>query len=193
MERFAACFAELEDPREDNARHALNEILMIALCAMLCGAEDCSDMALFGRAKEAFLRQFFELHHGRVFRLLDPAQFQLCFLRFMDDFAAAAGPNPTEILVCKNGLLHLPTRHLRPPTPAFFTLNALNYDFDPTRRNRSNGCGFSTRSGPTIGKALPRCKRSSTCCSARIPATTRCFLSSGRRAAVRGQSPLTRT
>jgi hypothetical protein len=31
MERFAACFAELEDPREDNARHALIEILMIAL------------------------------------------------------------------------------------------------------------------------------------------------------------------
>jgi predicted transposase YbfD/YdcC len=97
MERFAACFAELEDPREDK-RHALNEILMIALCAVLCGAEDCSDMALFGRAKEAFLRQFLELHHGmpshdtfsRVFRLLDPAQFQLCFLRFMDDFAAAA-------------------------------------------------------------------------------------------------------
>lgn len=64
MERFAACFAELEDPREDNARHALNEILMIALCAMLCGAEDCSDMALFGRAKEPFLRQFLQLRHG---------------------------------------------------------------------------------------------------------------------------------
>ncbi|MBV8094999.1 MAG: transposase family protein, partial [Acetobacteraceae bacterium] len=64
MERFAACFAELEDPREDNARHALNEILVIALCAILCGAEDCSDMALFGRAKEPFLRQFLQLRHG---------------------------------------------------------------------------------------------------------------------------------
>jgi hypothetical protein len=98
MEWFAACFAELEDPREDNARHALNEILIIAVCAMLCGAEDCSDMALFGRAKEAFLRQFLELRHGipshdtfsRVFRLLDLARFQLCFLRFMEDFATAA-------------------------------------------------------------------------------------------------------
>jgi predicted transposase YbfD/YdcC len=98
MKRFAACFAELEDSREDNARHALNEILMIALCAMLCGAEDCSDMALFGRAKEPFLRQFLQLRHGipshdtfsRVFRLLDPAQFQLCFRRFMEDFVTAA-------------------------------------------------------------------------------------------------------
>jgi hypothetical protein len=98
MERFAACFAELEDPREDNARHALNEILMIAFCAMLCGAEDCSGMALFGRANEAFLRQFLQLRHGIpslatfswVFRLLDPAHCQLCFLRFMEDFATAA-------------------------------------------------------------------------------------------------------
>jgi predicted transposase YbfD/YdcC len=98
MERFAACFAELEDPREDNARHDLHEILLIALCAILCGAEDCSDMAVFGRAKEPFLRQFLTLRHGipshdtfsRVFRLLDPAQFHVCFLRFMQDFAQAA-------------------------------------------------------------------------------------------------------
>jgi predicted transposase YbfD/YdcC len=98
MERFAGCFAELADPREDNARHDLHEILMIAFCAMLCGAEDCSDMALFGRAKQPFLRQFLRLRHGipshdtfsRVFRLLDPVQFHACFLRFMEDFAAAA-------------------------------------------------------------------------------------------------------
>ena len=64
MERFVSCFAELEDPREDNARHDLHEILVIAFCAMLCGAEDCSDMALFGRAKRDFLRQFLGLRHG---------------------------------------------------------------------------------------------------------------------------------
>src|SRR3954467_9249596 len=97
MERFAACFADLEDPREGNARYSLHEILLIALCAMLCGAEDCSDMAAFGRAKELFLRQFLPLRHGipshdtfsRVFRLLDPAQFHACFLRFMRRFAEA--------------------------------------------------------------------------------------------------------
>jgi predicted transposase YbfD/YdcC len=98
MERFCTCFADLEDPREDNARHGLAEILVIAFCTILCGGEDCSDMALFGRAKEPFLRQFLQLRHGipshdtfsRVFRLLDPVQFQLCFLRFIDDFATAA-------------------------------------------------------------------------------------------------------
>jgi hypothetical protein len=90
MEEFAACFSELTDPRQDNARHDLHEILMIALCTMLCGGEDCSDMPLFGQAKEAFLRQFLTLKHGipshdtfsRVFRLLDPVAFAACFTRF---------------------------------------------------------------------------------------------------------------
>jgi hypothetical protein len=99
MERFAACFADLEDQRESNARHLLLDILVIGFCTILCDGEDCSDMALFGRAKEGFLRQFLRLPHGipshdtcsRVFRLLDPAQFQACFLRFMADFAVAAG------------------------------------------------------------------------------------------------------
>src|SRR5271157_3299962 len=68
---------------------------MIALCTMLFGGEDCSDMALFGQAKEPFLRQFMRLRHGipshdtfsRVFRLLDPAAFEACFTRFMQRFA----------------------------------------------------------------------------------------------------------
>jgi predicted transposase YbfD/YdcC len=96
VEEFAAVFDGLEDPREANARHDLHEILMIALCTVLCGGEDCSDMALFGRAKEPFLRQFLRLRHGipshdtfsRVFRLLDPAQFHACFVTFMRRFAA---------------------------------------------------------------------------------------------------------
>jgi hypothetical protein len=50
----------------------------------VCGGEDCSDMALFGEAKEPFLRQFLRLRHGipshdtfsRLFRRLDPAPFR---------------------------------------------------------------------------------------------------------------------
>jgi predicted transposase YbfD/YdcC len=95
MDGFFACFLELEDPRDDNARHNLLELLVIALCAVLCGAEDCSDMALFGRAKEAFFREFLSLRHGipshdtfsRVFRLLDPVKFHACFLVFMRRFS----------------------------------------------------------------------------------------------------------
>jgi len=92
MERFRACFAELDDPRTGNAqRHDLDEIVMIALLAILCGAETCVDMALFGRSKEPLLRRFLELPGGipshdtfsRVFRLLDPAAFETCFVRYV--------------------------------------------------------------------------------------------------------------
>lgn len=96
MEEFIACFSEVSDPRQDNVRHDLFEMLIIAPCAMPCGGEDCSDMAEFGRAKEPFLRQFLTLKHGiashdtfsRVFRRPDPEPFQACFMRFMRRFAA---------------------------------------------------------------------------------------------------------
>lgn len=64
MEDFTACFGDLEDPRDSNARHPLLEMLMIGLCTILCGGEGCSDMALLGRSKEKFLRQFLSLPHG---------------------------------------------------------------------------------------------------------------------------------
>ena len=98
MEGFAEVFGELEDPRAGNARrHLPLGILPIALRAVLSGGEDCTDMALFGRAKEPFLRQFLRLPSGvpshdtfsRVFRLLDPARFHACFLRSTRRFAEA--------------------------------------------------------------------------------------------------------
>lgn len=96
MENFSACFGDVVDPRRDNARHDLHELLVIALCAMLCGGEDCTDMALFGRAKEDFLRRFLRLRHGipshdtfsRLFRDLDPASFHAAFQSFMAQFSA---------------------------------------------------------------------------------------------------------
>jgi predicted transposase YbfD/YdcC len=92
MEGFRACFADLVDPRRGNAqRHELDEIVMVALLAMISGAETCVDMALFGRSKEALLRRFLRLPGGipshdtfsRVFRLLDPAAFEVCFGRYV--------------------------------------------------------------------------------------------------------------
>ena len=41
------------------------------------------------------------------------------------------GPDPRELLSCRNGLLHLPTMTLHPQTPRFFTRNGLGYDFAP--------------------------------------------------------------
>ena len=86
----------LEDPRCGNAgRHSLHDILVIALCTILCGGETCTDMALFGQSKREFLESFLPLRNGipshdtcsRVFRLLDPEAFQRWFLGFMRQFA----------------------------------------------------------------------------------------------------------
>jgi len=98
MDRFRMAFDGIEDPRTGNRlEHDLQEILFIALCASLCGAESCVDMADFGEAKEEVLRGFLELGGGppshdtfsRIFRLLDPAQFHDAFQGFMAAFAAA--------------------------------------------------------------------------------------------------------
>ncbi len=97
MEEFVACFAAVVDPRQDDARHDLHALLLIALCTMLTGGKDCSDMALFGELKAAFLRRFLRLRHripshdtfSRVFRILDPVPFEACFARSMQRFAEA--------------------------------------------------------------------------------------------------------
>src|SRR5712692_2831 len=64
MGKFKKVFRRLPDPRADNAQHKLLDVLFIALAALLCGAETCSDMAEFGRAKESLLRQILDLEHG---------------------------------------------------------------------------------------------------------------------------------
>jgi predicted transposase YbfD/YdcC len=95
MDRLGALFSEVRDPRAGNVRHDLVEVLVIALAAVLCGAEGCADMAEFGAAKEPVLRQFLSLRHGipshdtfsRVFRRLDPEAFEPVFRRFMAAFA----------------------------------------------------------------------------------------------------------
>ena len=55
----------LEDPRRGNAgRHSLHDILVIALCTILCGGETCTGMALFGQSKREFLESFLPLRIG---------------------------------------------------------------------------------------------------------------------------------
>jgi predicted transposase YbfD/YdcC len=81
-------FAVLEDPRaESKRRHKLIDIVVIAVAAGLCGADDGVAIADFGRSREAWLRRFLELEggipshdtFGRVFSLLAPAEFEACF------------------------------------------------------------------------------------------------------------------
>src|SRR4051794_23801137 len=97
MEKFRRAFEDLPDPRAENARHILVEVLLIALAATLCGAESCADMEDFGHAKEPLLGQILLVPHGipshdtfsRLFRLLDPKAFEATFRTFMMEFAKA--------------------------------------------------------------------------------------------------------
>ena len=93
-------FADLEDPRiERTRRHDLMDILVIALCAVICGAEGWVDIAKYGVAKYDWLKTFLRLPEGipshdtfrRVFCLLDPAAFQACFQRWIDALSECLG------------------------------------------------------------------------------------------------------
>src|SRR5919199_5980921 len=75
-------FREVRDPRRDNARHDLADMLFVALAAVLCGAKTCVDMADFAESRLDMVRDIVDLAHGapshdtfsRVFRLLDPQE-----------------------------------------------------------------------------------------------------------------------
>ncbi len=84
-------FNTLSDPRSGNAvRHHFYDILIIALCAAVCGADSWRDVETFGCAKEAWLRRFLALPHGipshdtftRVFAALDSDAIAAAFMRW---------------------------------------------------------------------------------------------------------------
>lgn len=98
---FLEVFGEVPDPRDFTTRHELPEILFVALAAVLCGANHCTEMAMFAEARLDLLRQFIPLKHGapshdtfsRVLAALDPAAFNRAFMRFMAAFGEQARQN----------------------------------------------------------------------------------------------------
>lgn len=88
---FLTHFAPLNDLRlNHNKRHNLADLLFVAVCAVLCGANHCVAIADFAKARLPWLRQFVPLEGGapshdtfsRVLGLIDPKEFELCFVRW---------------------------------------------------------------------------------------------------------------
>jgi predicted transposase YbfD/YdcC len=90
-------FRKLEDPRINRRkRHSLEAILVSAICAVIAGANDFQQIALFAQKRQDWLARFLEMPNGppshdtfeRVFARLDPAVFQECFAGWMNAWYA---------------------------------------------------------------------------------------------------------
>src|SRR5215471_16615896 len=93
---IARFYSPLRDPRRRHLRkHLLIDIIVIALCAVISGANDWQQVAAFGRRRQGWLSTFLRLPQGipshdtfeRVFDRLDPAAFQACFQRWVEALA----------------------------------------------------------------------------------------------------------
>jgi predicted transposase YbfD/YdcC len=89
-------FATMEDPRvERTKQHSLLDIIMIAICGVICGADGWVEIEQFGNEKYDWLKSFLELPNGipshdtfgRVFARLDPKQFEQCFFCWVDSLS----------------------------------------------------------------------------------------------------------
>lgn len=93
-------FKNMSDPRVNRTkRHSLIEIIIIAICAILCGADTWTDIAEFGNSKIEWFKTFLELPNGvpshdtfgRVFALIDPEQFERSFQNWVATIAILMG------------------------------------------------------------------------------------------------------
>jgi predicted transposase YbfD/YdcC len=124
---FTQFFADLPDPRVTRTRkHRLDDILAIALCAVICGADNFEEIERFGEGRQDWLKRFLALPHGipshdtfnRVLAALDPVAFAGCFGRWMAGVCDATGLRPIVVdgKACRaapgdtfSGCLHLVT------------------------------------------------------------------------------------
>ena len=96
---FLSHFRDLKDPRQQaKVAYPLEEILLLCLLAVLAGAQTITDIALFGRKKLDLLRRFRPFAHatpahdhlGDILAVLDPEQFQRCFVTWVASLTGSA-------------------------------------------------------------------------------------------------------
>lgn len=102
-----AVFASVPDPRREteNKLHVLGDVLVIATCAVISGAESWDSIHEYGRTKEGFFRRFLKLPNGipsadtfeRVFAKLDPRAFAQAFGGWMASACEATGLVPIAL------------------------------------------------------------------------------------------------
>ena len=93
------CLSEIDDPRKpsNGTLHDFREILVISIAAMLSDSDTVEDIAYWARKKEAWLRRFLVLKNGvpseetflRIFRVMDPKQFETVFRRWVSGVVGA--------------------------------------------------------------------------------------------------------
>jgi len=91
-------FMDLPDPRAANVVHQLHDLLVLAICAVICGADGWVEVELFGRSKQAWFKTFLDLPggipshdtFGRVFAALRPEAFERCFTLWVSSVAHAS-------------------------------------------------------------------------------------------------------
>lgn len=92
LEAIEEHFSKVRDPRVERTKeHKLMDIIAIAICAVICGAEGWVDIELFGKSKLPWLKTFLELPNGipshdtfgRVFSRIDAQEFQLAFYEWV--------------------------------------------------------------------------------------------------------------
>ena len=94
---FLQAFEELEDPRSRACAHRLDELLLVALCAITSGADSWVTVVEWGNMKLDWLRRWLPFANGiashdtfsRVFSLLDAKRFEACFLGWMQQLCPA--------------------------------------------------------------------------------------------------------
>ena len=97
---IASQFAQVEDPRgEQGKQHRLDEMITIAICAVICGADGFASIKQFGKARSDWLKRFLKLKNGvpsedtfgRVLARIAPEEFERCFLRWVRSACEAMG------------------------------------------------------------------------------------------------------